>query len=290
METEQKRRAYFSKLIKISEEDYYNPFEYFNWPDHISDDVLWMSPELLSIANTPYLEESSFKELCTISKYELINFFSLSINGEKNIKIEMLKHITNKYFKESSEYFNYFLREENSHIYFFSRFCNTYGGKIYEYKKIPFNGFNKYEIDRYVIFIQTLIAEEIGDYFNVVMSKDERLPEIIREINRRHHIDESRHIGMGKELVKGMWGELLKKCSAEEISKVQAYLVTFINAFINDFYNPEMYRDSGFSDAFNMRTTLMQHPGRQSFNIQIVSKLERFLKNNEMINNNIVQS
>jgi hypothetical protein len=283
MKTEEQRSRYFNKLIKISEDKKYDPVTFFNWDEDIKPNKFWMSPELLSIYGTSVYDELSEAQLKELSKWELINFFSMSVHGEKNIKMDMLKYLNTTYFKEESDYFIHFLGEENTHIYFFTRFCKQYADKMYSYMSLPIKGYESYDMARYVVFAQTLIAEEIGDYFNINIARDERLPDIIRTINRQHQLDESRHISMGKTLCKSMWQELLETESAEEIKGTQKYLMTFIHNFLKDFYNPDIYRDSGLDSPYEIRESVMQSPSRKDFHLKASKRLLKYLSENKMI-------
>ena len=82
MKTEKERSRYFNKLIKISEDEKYDPVTFFKWEECIGSNEYWMSPELLSVYNTPYYNQLSESELKELSKWELINFFSMSVHGE----------------------------------------------------------------------------------------------------------------------------------------------------------------------------------------------------------------
>ena len=283
MKTEKERSRYFNKLIKISEDEKYDPVTFFKWEECIGSNEYWMSPELLSVYNTPYYNQLSESELKELSKWELINFFSMSVHGERNIKMDMLKYLNTKYFVEQSDYFVHFLGEENSHIYFFSRFCKQTVGKLYSYMSIPLNSFQSYDVDRFIVFAQTLIAEEIGDYFNVIMSKDERLPDLIRAINKQHHLDESRHISMGKILCKGMWQELKEKESLEKIIQVQSYLLSFMRNFLRDFYNPEIYKDSKIDKPYEFRENIINSLNNKDFHLKVCGTILSYLKKNQMI-------
>ena len=55
----------------------------------------------------------------------------------------------------------------------------------------------------------------MGDFYNVRMRDDERLHPIIRQISRVHHQDKSRHLAMGREIVKVLHGELHRKYPLE---------------------------------------------------------------------------
>lgn len=283
MKKENDRKEFYSKLIRLSVEDKYDPETYFNWTESINENCLWMNHDLMSFYGTKIANGLSEEQIIKLSKWELINFFSMSINGEVNIKMEMLRYLNSKYFVEDSEYFIHFLGEENSHIYFFSKFCKKFGDGIYQYKKLQLNKFDSYEIERYIVFAQTIIAEEIGDYFNVQMAKNEKLPMLIREINKRHHEDEARHIAMGRKICAGMWAEIIEGCSLSEVGNVKAYLKKYLDSFLADLYNPKIYLDSKMKDPYELREAIIKDPYRLGFHARITKNLMAFLNKNEMI-------
>src|SRR5690242_7301671 len=119
------------KLITLSRADDHDVFNDIKWPDQIEDNQFWMSPYLMSIYNTKLFQTISEEQLYKVSKAECISFFSLNVHGIRDLILEVVKYIHSPGFEIVSEYLHHFIDEENEHMYFFSRFCLKYGGKIY---------------------------------------------------------------------------------------------------------------------------------------------------------------
>jgi len=47
------------RLIALSIEHRYNPYKEFDWPATLPQNEYWMSPHLLSVYGTPYIEQMS---------------------------------------------------------------------------------------------------------------------------------------------------------------------------------------------------------------------------------------
>ncbi|CAM5381451.1 hypothetical protein STANM309S_03091 [Streptomyces tanashiensis] len=90
------------------------------------------------------------------------------------------------------------------------------------------------------------------------MAKDTSLCHTIREVNRIHHQDESRHIAFGRELVALLFQRMCQ-AGAERVREVEAYLKRYVVYSINSLYNPHVYRDAGIADPLALR----QRPGRR---------------------------
>lgn len=269
------------KIINVSVQDYYNPYEHFKWPDTLEENVMWMPVELMSVYNTPYLNDMSDEMLIKLSKWESINFYSMNVHNIRELLISVMERVHMPGFEEQSEYFHHFIGEENEHMYFFAKFCLKYGNKIYHMKKVRFNSNYDKDIENFIVFTQILLFEEIVDYYNLKMSKDENLHPIIREINKMHHQDESRHIAFGRMLVKHLWEQIKNKYDRNTITELQGYLANYIISGFNDFYNPEVYKDAGFEYPLKMRNNLLAIPERQKVHKQIAKKVIDFmLKNN----------
>ena len=74
----------------------------------------------------------------------------------------------------------------------FGRFCQRYAGKVHPDKKFPLEQEYAPGEEEVVFFCKVLVAEEIGDFYNRRLMGDERIEPIVRELNRVHHVDESR--------------------------------------------------------------------------------------------------
>lgn len=271
------------KLSNLSAKNYYNPFEAFKWPETISENQLWMSPELLTIHRTKYEKELTEHELIQLSKWELVNFFSLNVHGIRDLMLHVLKRIHRPGFKMYSEYFHHFLDEENKHMWFFAEFCLRYGKKIYPLKRFQLHSAETEDIEDFVGFAQIMIFEDIGDYFNKKMMMDERLAPIIRQVNRTHHEDESRHLAMGRQILKTGFEELLDRYDTDILQKVEDQIKQYTLICLQSLFNPRAYQDAGIEHIVTEPHKLLSNPNRAVIHEDILKSVNRFLLGKDII-------
>ncbi len=271
--------ALMGRLSNLSVQNYYNPYKEFEWPDEISDDCFWFSPELLSVYGTEYYRRLDTKELMRLSKWESINMYSASVYGERDLILSVLKHMHEPSCLEAAEYFHHFVEEETKHMWLFAQFCHRYGKKIYQPKGLNIGTlpFQEKELVAIVAFAQILIFESVGDHYNKFMMTDERLPNVVRSLNRLHHLDESRHIAMGHGLLTQLTQIASESRGADAVNKVAQYLQKFMSLMMQLFYNPAVYQDAGISEPYKMRTALLKSPEREHFHTVALSRASQFL-------------
>lgn len=276
---------FLEKLTDTCKENYYNPYQLFDWSVKLSDDRWWMSPELLSVYDTPLMDELDESQLKKLSKWESINFYSLNVHGIRELLLEVAKRIHVPNFAVISEFFHHYIGEENEHMWFFAKFCLTYGSKIYSTKNVKSTQNNEIstEIENFMVFARILIFEEIVDYFNVYMGSDRRLPSLIQQINQVHHQDESRHIAFGRQIVAQYHQELRQKLNSEQLMEVENYIKRYIITSVESFYNPAVYKDAGIKEPYQVRRRLLQEPSRQEFHRQYLQRTLKFLVKNQII-------
>jgi len=266
----------FDRLVKLSRSRFYNPFADFDWPEALPADQYRMGPELLTVANTPVAQGLSEQQLIALSKWESINFYSLSMYGERDLSLVVLDHIHGTGYQHESEYFHHFLEEENKHMWFFSQFCLRFGGKLYPNKALKFLQFGEGDIRSFVSFAKIMIFEEIGDFYNVRLRDDERVPQFVRSLNGYHHMDESRHLAMGRMLLAGMHEALRVRYSAERIRDIERYLKSYMRSSLQLFYNPAVYRDAGLPEPYQVRRALCADASRRVFHRQVLKRVVGF--------------
>lgn len=275
---------FFNKLTQLSVQNDYNPYKVFEWPDHIPDDAWWMSRDLLSVYDTSLMNTVDQPTLKRLSKWECINFFSLNVHGIRELLVEVSRRLYSPEFLTPSEFFHRFIAEENDHMWFFAQFCMRYGSKMYPNRFIIMNSeITDPQVETFLIFARILIFEEIVDYFNVRMAKDAELHPLVREINRLHHDDESRHIAAGRQLVKQLFHNLAPRLDPERLRSLDDYLQRYINAMLDSLYNPAVYRDAGFPEPYKIRKELLEHPSRKDYHYAFIRKAATFLINNNII-------
>ena len=271
--------ALMARLTDLSVQNYYNPYSEFKWADAIEENTFWLSPELLSIHGTEHYSKLSTQELMLLSKWESINIYSATVYGERDLILSVLKHMHEPSCSDAAEYFYHFVEEETKHMWLFAQFCHRYGKKVYEPKGLDISTlpFQAKELVAVVAFAKILIFEAMGDYYNKYMMNDERLPEVVRSLNRLHHLDESRHIAMGQTLLTQLTDIAAQTCGTDGIKSVTKYLDKFMSIVMQLFYNPAVYQDAGIPDAYQLRAALLKSPERAKFHSEVLSRANQFL-------------
>jgi hypothetical protein len=106
---------------------------------------------------------------------------------------------------------------------------------------------------------------------------------IVREINRQHHLDESRHISFGREIVKALYAEVMAADPGEATAlRVRRMIEKIFVYFIGQMYNPRVYGDAGVVVQAGMpsptafRNRLRNDPARQTFHHQWFKRTAEF--------------
>ncbi len=261
------------RLSRASVKKLWDVYSGIAWPASIDASEWCMPEELISLYGTPAYESLDEEQRKRLSRFELINFFSLTLHGERPLVQGLCNQMYSRQNQEVTEYIHHFLDEENKHMVMFGEFCNRYGGKVYAQKKmvIP-KTYAKGEED-VTFFIKVLIVEELGDYYNVAMQRDARLAPIAQEINRIHHADEARHIIFGRRLLAELWNEYSPKWSEETLAGMRQWLADYLRASWADFYNPQVYRDAGVPNAYEARQAALAAECCREHRVRVSRKL-----------------
>ncbi|RSZ60902.1 diiron oxygenase [Massilia atriviolacea] len=274
-----------AKLVKLSRDRHVFSFTRFDWSESIPESDWWMSPELLTIYNTPYYEQASEAQRKLLSKWECINLFSLNVTGEQELIAGVAQLLHTPMLKEANEYLHHFIDEENQHMWYFAQFCEKYGGKIYGNKKIQLSDMKlDAKLSILVRFAQIFIFEEVGHYYNLKVALDERVHPFIREINEAHRNDESRHITFGRALLARLADGIDQEYPPETLQTISVHLNRYIQLTIESLYNPAMYRDAGFTSGIAIRTALLADPRRQHFHSnELLKKILGLLRDTHLL-------
>jgi hypothetical protein len=272
------------RIIGMSIDTYYNPYKTFQWPDELPDEQWWMTPELMTVHGTGLERQLSESQLMALSKWESIHFYSLNVHGIRELLLEVIKRVHTPGFEEESEFFHHFVGEENEHMWFFATFCLKYGRKIYLDKKIKIPAAEMpADVESLLVFARVLIFEEIVDYFNLRMGRDEALHPIIRQVNAIHHQDESRHIAFGREIVKLLWDGVRELHPAERQQEIRDYLARYLQASIQSLYSPTVYADAGLPDPYKIRTALLADPVRHEADVRVLKRTTDFFASHGLL-------
>lgn len=265
-------REQIERLLALSKAGAYNPYERFSWPDDVPLDRLWCDEDLLTTYGTELHDQLTPQQKITLSKWEAINFFSLNVHGIKGV-LEFVSQVIHEEMYDDivSDYMHIFISEENAHMWFFAHFCKCYAGKIYSSTGFPGGKIeDRLERDLYM-FASTLIFEEFVDFYNHKVGSNEAVPAIVRAINRQHHIDESRHVSFGREMVRQLFHLIVADDeSGEKRARISGTLKDMIRYFVGLMYRPEVYTDAGivaerFSSSSALRNWLRNSPDRKKY-------------------------
>ncbi|WP_423907077.1 diiron oxygenase [Candidatus Spongiihabitans sp.] len=280
-----------NRLIQLSRSQTYDPYTRFSWPKDIPLDCLWCDEDLLTTYGTEIHKNLTEEQLFLLSKWETIHFFSLNVHGIKSVLEFVCRCFYNKRYTQISEYLHIFLAEENSHMWFFARFCHLYGRKLYPTLQIrtPSTS-DDIENDLYS-FASALIFEEFVDYYNQKVGRNKEVPDIVREINYQHHVDESRHVAFGREIIRKLHSEILSNGADEEQQmRISLYFKKLIIHFTGLMYNPLVYADTGivetthFRNSAAFRNFIRNSPDRDIFHHAWFTRTVEFFRKCGIVN------
>jgi hypothetical protein len=233
-----------------------------DWPESLDITGDWMlSPELVSLYGSDTwhgLDELAQKKL---AYHELVNFFSLNIHGERFLLAGLADQLYGRSHNPSYPYIHHFIDEENKHLHYFGTFCTRMAGKIYQDRKLSLPISRKFapgEADL-LFFTRILIFEELVDYFNVKVAKDERVHPLIRRINSLHHQDEVRHLAFGRITVGDILERHRDRWSDETKAGISAYIVQYVNTTLREYCNPDVYTDAGLAEPYEVADQAYWH-------------------------------
>jgi P-aminobenzoate N-oxygenase AurF len=270
------------RLCEASRNDFANPY-LLEWPDEYDSHQWYMSAELLSLYPTPFYEQLSEDQKKRLSFLEAVNFFSLNIHGEKSLIEGLAKQLYGKRSPVFYDYLHHFLDEENKHMVYFGGFCMRYAGKVYPDKKLSIEREYAPVEEEFLFFAKVLIFEEIVDVYNVQMSQDERLAPIAREINRLHHRDEARHLVFGRRIVKELFDDGFGQWEPSVLNRVRSYLAEYLTATWREYYNPEVYRDLGMNEPYNVYEKAFENEASQNHRKNISAGCIEYFLSNEIL-------
>ncbi len=250
-----------SRLTTASRRKFWDVYSSFTWPEQLQTDAWCMSPELISIHGTPAFDALDEAQQKRLALFEVGNFFSLVLQGERPL-VQGLVHrlYLRKTGREVTEYLHHFVDEENKHMIMFGEFCHRYIGKVYPEKKLALPREYAKGEEEVAFFCKVMVVEELGDYYNVALTRDERVEPFVREVNRVHHVDEARHLAFGRRYLADLFAEAAKEWSAETLVGFRSWLVEYLRSSWGDYYNPAMYRDAGLDNGYELRQLAMTHP------------------------------
>lgn len=224
-----------------------------DWPARLDAGHWFTSPELLSLHGTSLYEAMPEEARRRLAFHEAVNFFSLNLHGERLLVRGLAARAASPEWSALAPYLEHFRADEERHTASFGEFCRRYAGKVYPDRKLALPRAAAAGEEDVLFFARVLIFEEIADAHNRTMANDERLAPLARRINRLHHLDEARHLAFGRALVAELFERHAPSWSAETLAGVRATLAAFVTATWKEYYNPDVYRDTGLDDPYGTR-------------------------------------
>jgi len=252
------------------------------WVDRM-DGAWCTSPELISIYGLPAWDALSEDQQQKLSFHECANFFALNIHGERALMEGLARRLYKKELADVAHYIHHFLAEENQHMTWFGGFCRRYAGGIYADRKLVLPRTYAPGEEDVLFFAKVLVFELVVDAFNQRMAKDDRLHPLVREINRRHHEDESRHLAFGRLVVEELWRRHASAWSEETRAGVRTYIAAYLDATWREYFNPDVYKDAGLAKPYELaREAFASAPARARMD-EIGARTTRILRELELL-------
>ena len=265
------------RLTRASRKKFWDVYNAFSWPDALTEGAWALPPELISIYGTAAYDALDEAQRRRLALYELGNFFSLVLQGERPLVQGLVHRLYSKSnSQEITEYLHHFVDEENKHMVMFGEFCHRYIGKVYPEKKISLPREYAKGEEEVAFFCKVMVVEELGDYYNLAIEKDERVDPLVREINKVHHIDEARHLAFGRLYLQELFERYRGGWSSEQTASFRGWLAEYLRASWGDYYNPTMYRDAGLADGYELRQMAMAHPAGVAHRQRASAKLVNY--------------
>lgn len=272
--TEENASQLSVRLTRQSREQLWNVYTEIDWPERLSGERYTMSPELISIHGTELWSSLDEAQRRRLSFYELANFFSLTLQGERPLVAGLSDRLYSKRVSAAqTDYIHHFIDEENKHMAMFGMFLNKYVGKVYPEKKIALEREYTKGEGELAFFCKVMVVEELGDYYNVRMMMDDTIEPIVKRINWLHHRDESRHLGFGRRHLGELCERWLPTWSDETRASFGEWLGQYIRSSWGDFYNPTMYADAELGNAYEVRRMALAHPSAKQHREKASKKL-----------------
>ncbi len=247
-------KQFLRELSKISAEELIDPRD-FSWPASVDANAWYFTPELISLYGTEVWDSLHESARQRLSFFEAVNFFSLNIHGERYLISEISKRLFEDDNVELSRYLTHFVDEEARHMLYFSGFCDRYAGKVYPDRSFHDSLGGDEELDMFLLFARINVFEEIVDHYNRVMANDDRLVPVVREINRIHHVEELRHLNFGRRFLQHCLEQRIADLDADRRNTLREQLSGYLQLVWKQYYNPDVYRDAGIVEPFDVWRT-----------------------------------
>jgi hypothetical protein len=242
-----------------------------SWPGALDDDAWYFSPELLSLYGTAAYHALDERARRRLARFEALNFFSLNIHGEALLVAGLAERVAAAE-SEVGRYLEHFIDEEHEHTAMFAEFCARYG-RVYPPRTFALGApeLDAEQLD-VLFFARALIFEELVDSYNRCVAADPRVAAIAREINRRHHRDETRHLAFGRALLRELYATRVSRWPPAARQALDERVAAYTSSLWLEYANPSVYRDAGLDEPYELARRAVADPAREPSRAQLLAR------------------
>lgn len=269
--------ALAERLTESSTRPGRDPYAAIAWPAARDAQAWYFSPELVALHGTPAWDALDQDTRRNLAFFEAVNFFSLNVHGETRLIAGLEASAAARGGGAVAAYLRCFRNEEAKHRASFARFCTDFAGAVYPDRSIalaPAWGGDDAEL---VFFARVLVFEEFVDRYNAVMARDRRLAPVARQINRAHHLEESRHLAFGRAWLARLVTAARERWRADEADQVATHLGEFRRALWLELFSVQAWRDAGLTDVHALRLAALADPAVRAREDAAFGRVDRFL-------------
>jgi hypothetical protein len=220
------------------------------------DGAWWSPPELVSLAGTAAWARMDEGARRRLSFWETVAFFSLNVHNERRLVAGARHQRQRAADPQVAAYLDHFVREEQEHTALFEAFCARHAGGTFADRAVAFPppaGAAAEGSEDFLFFGRVVLFEDLVDRFNVACARDARLPASVREIHRRHHRDEARHLLFGREMLRRLWSAHRPGWPEATLAALAAQLRQFLAATWRELFSVDAYRAAGLERPLELR-------------------------------------
>src|SRR3984885_3902713 len=197
------REEFSDRLLKGSVKKSYEPIVDIDWDAPLEPDKFYLPPRSVSLYGTPMWDEMTPDQQIELSREELVNTLSAGIWFENMLNQSLLRTILHEDPTSSSTHYKLTeLGDETRHMVMFGKAIERIGAKPVRPRLLHRMVINTLPLAFQrgsMLWIASLIGEEIFDSLQRQMMDDPELQPIIQRLMRIHVTEEARHIQFARD-------------------------------------------------------------------------------------------
>jgi hypothetical protein len=276
------REQVAGRLLNGSVRRSYDPVVDLDWDAPLDEGKFFLPPELISLYGTAMWDEMTPEQRIELSRQEMANVLSVGIWFENLLNRVLLRTLITG--DPTSRHYQYALTEmgdECRHMTMFGRTIDKAGAAAYRLDGkgvFMFGALLPAVMRGSMLWISTLIGEEIFDAWQREMMNDPQLQPVVARMMQVHVTEEARHIRWAREGVRRRVAHARRwdRHFGALLNGVGGPLLAYA------FTNPLMYRRAGL-DVRRARREARANPHHLAAKQRGFASLGRFLEENEMM-------